>query len=299
MIPSIPAVNRNAFNSSGKDDDDIPCLLDLYPDTNGGLFSACIVLRKAFNGKAIIKARREADNVECDVFPYKIKPGLSGLHPNSLTSLGITIKEFANGGAVRCSRIYNQNSTGGSDMFSGTSSLQPRIVDTSGDFKPLGVCYGLDFSDPSSGSMNSSSGLNSILPQQRSTFIVPAKRGDQSYYGGQFSTLFFGEVGNFGGSATSVYMGSYVSASTDLDDDTSAVTMFSINGADSGIFRDGVLLKEGDPGSRTYTSGSLQYGDYFMSNGFGTLLGPIMHNNLDYKEKGVEITNYLKNLLEI
>lgn len=299
MIPSIPAVNKLSFDSSGKDNDDIPCLLDLYPDTNGGVFSACIVLRKAFNGKAIIKARREDDNVECDVFPYKIKPGLSGLHPNSLTSLGITIKEFANGGAVRCSRLYNQNSTGGSDLISGTSSLQPRIVDSSGNFKPLGGCYGIDFSDPSSGSMNTIGSLNSILPQQRSTFIVPAKRNGNAYYGGQFSALFFGEVGNFGAGATNLYMGSYMTASNDLDDGESAVTMFSVNGADSGIFRDGVLIKEGNPGSNSYSGSTLQYGDYFMSNGFGTLLGPIMHNNLDYKEKGVEITNYLKNLLEI
>lgn len=298
MIPNIPNVNKLSFASSGKESDDVPCLLDLYPAPEVGHFAAAIVLRKANNGKKILKARREADNVEVDVYPFKIKPGLAGLHPNSQTSLGNTLEEFANGGAVRCVRLYNQNASGGSDAFASISSLQPRIVDTSGNFYSLGVCYGVNFNDPSSASFTSSS-MNAMIPQQRSTFIVPTKCKIRTQYAGQYPSIQFAESGPFGVGATSMNFGSYVSASNNLSVDQEAVTMFSVNGADSGIFRDGVLIKEGNPGANTYSSSGLQYGDYFMGQGFGILLGPIMHNNLDYKDKGVEITNYLKNLLEI
>ena len=76
MIPSIPAVNKLSFDSSGKDGDDFNCLLDKFPMLDGGWAASTICLRKAFLNKPIIKARREDDNVEVNVYPYKIKPGL-------------------------------------------------------------------------------------------------------------------------------------------------------------------------------------------------------------------------------
>ena len=316
MIPSIPGRNSLTFDSSGKDGDDIPYLLDKFPMTDGGWAASCLLLRKAFSNKPIIKARREADNVECDVFPYKIKPGLAGIHPNSTTSLGITLEEFANGGAVRCVRLFNQldgeyggsGSGEGGDVAALFSSAQPRIVSSSGAFKQLGVAYGIDFFDPSTASFNILS-YGARITQQKSFALFPAKRGSSgsgSYYMGLFggATSFnFGEVGNFGAQATTAFFGSFMTSSDDLNNDESAVTGFKVDGANSSIHRNGVTIRESDVGSRVPTSSnSPQYGDYYISSGFGIMTGPIIWNLSDSDinlGKGDEITQYVKDLLEI
>ena len=311
MIPSVPGRNSLTFDSSGKDGDDIPYLLDKFPMTDGGWAASCLLLRKAFSNKPIIKARREADNVECDVFPYKIKPGLAGIHPNSTTSLGITLEEFANGGAVRCVRCFNQldgeygGSGSGNDVFANFSSAQPRIVSSSGDFKPLGVAYGMDFNDPTSGSYTLFS-YGVRITQQKSFALFPAKRTSANYYMGLFggATSFnFAEVGNFGAQVTAMTFGTVMGASNNLAQGESAVTGFLPDGANSRIHRNGVTIATGDVGTNVpTTSNSPQYGDYYISSGFGIMTGPIIWNlsDLDINEdKGNEITQYVKDLLEI
>lgn len=312
MIPSIPAVNKLSFDSSGNDGDDFSCLLDKYPMTDGGWAASTICLRKAFLNKPIIKARREDDNVECNVFPYKIKPGLAGMHPKSMTSLGITLEEFANGGAVRCVLCYNQldgpysGSGSGHDAKSNVSSLQPRIVSTSGAFKPLGKIYMLDFTDPNSATY-SLHNFGQRITQQKMFNLFAAKRGGQytsaSYYMGQYTPYYFGEVGNFGAPSTAMSFGSVLGASDNIGNDESAVTGFKPDGANSSIHRNGVTIKTGNVGSNVPASGSSpQYGDYFMSSGLGLMTGPIIWNlsNSDIdQDKANEITQYLKDLIEI
>lgn len=315
MIPSIPGRNSLTFDSSGKDGDDIPYLLDKFPMTDGGWAASCLLLRKAFSNKPIIKARREADNVECDVFPYKIKPGLAGIHPFSSTSLGITLEDFANGGAVRCVRCYNQldgeygGSGTGNDVGNMTSANQPRIVSTSGSFKSLGVAYGMDFADPNSASFSAGS-YGVRITQQKSFALFPVKRGPQfqsgTYYMGLFggvTSFYFGEVGNFGSQATAMSFGTILQATDDINNDESAVTGYKVDGANSSIHRNGVTIKTGDVGTRVpTTSDSPQYGDYYVSSGFGIMTGPIIWNLSDSdinQGKGDEITQYVKDLLEI
>lgn len=312
MIPSIPAVNKLSFDSSGKDGDDFNCLLDKFPMLDGGWAASTICLRKAFLNKPIIKARREDDNVEVNVYPYKIKPGLAGIHPKSMTSLGNTLEEFANGGAVRCVRCYNQldgpfgGSGIGHDAAATFSSAQPRIVSTSGAFKSLGVCYGMDFSDPSSTGYNLLNFGNRIT-QQKSFFIFPVqKKSGGSYYMGLFggsNSFQFAEVGNFGGQGTTAFFGSYMTASDNLSNDDTAITAFYIDAENSRIHRSGTTIKTGDPGDRVWTASSgPQYGDYYISSGFGIMLGPIFYNlsNSDISDsKANEITQYIKDLIEI
>ena len=311
MIPSVPAANKNSFNSSGKSNDS-PYLLDKFPMLDGGWAASTIVLRKGHLNKPIIKARREADNVEVDVYGFKIKPGLAGIHPKSLTSSGDTLEEFADGGAVRCVRCFNQldgpyaGSGTGHDAQANFSSSQPRIVSTSGDFKSVGVCYGMDFSDPTTAGYNLTNFGNRIT-QQKSFFIFPVKKSSGgNYYMGLFggsNSFQYAEVGNFGGQGTTAFFGGYMTASDNLGTGDEAITAFYTDAENSRIHRSGTTIKTGDPGDRVWSSGSSpQYGDYYISSGFGIMLGPIFYNlsNSDISDsKANEITQYIKDLIEI
>ena len=158
MIPGIPAINKLSFSSSGKESrDDPPGLLDLYPLTSteglsGGRgndtdpmkegYAACVFATKRDRYyEKLLRVRRASDNEEVDVFPYRINSRLFGLHPNSLTSAGNTLKEFADGGKTHCVRVYQQavpvNGTN-SDLVQSTTSNQPEVTDSNGDCFPFG-----------------------------------------------------------------------------------------------------------------------------------------------------------------
>lgn len=314
MIPNIPNVNKLSFSSSGGDGEKETYFLDKFPALDGGFIATTIVLKKSLLGRKLLKARREADNVEVDVYPYKIKAGLAGLHPNSLTSNGQTIEEFANGGAVRCVRIYNSldGEFGGTDSAESDasalfSSAQPRIVDSSGNFKSVGVAYGADFADPSA-SGYSLQGFGKRITQQRQFSLFPVQdlAVSGSYYAGVFggsNSWYVGEVGNFGAQATTAFYGSYISQAPKIAAGESAVQGFYIDGANSRIHRNGATHDTGDAGDRFSSElTTIQYGDYYVSSGVGTLLGPIFINLKNYEideDRANEMTKFLQDLLEI
>ena len=315
MIPNIPNVNKLSFSSSGGDGEKETYFLDKFPALDGGFIATTIVLKRSLLGRKLLKARREADNVEVDVYPYKIKAGLAGLHPNSLTSNGQTIEEFANGGAVRCVRIYNSldGEFGGTDSAASDASAlfssgQPRIVDSSGNFKSVGVAYGADFSDPTaSGYSLQSFGKRVTQQRQFSLWPIQDKYSSGNYYAGVFggsNSWNVGEVGNFGASATTAFYGSFMSQAPKLGNGESAVTGFYIDGANSRIHRNGATHKGAtDVGSRfSGENDTIQYGDYYISSGVGRLLGPIFINLANYEideGRANEMTKFLQDLLEI
>lgn len=306
MIPNIPAVNKLSFDSEGNDERDHPGLLDLFPITGDGIAAACICLRRAHYNKPLMRIRRGIDDVECDVYPYNINGKLRGIHPNSKTDyFGRTLENFIAGVTVSVVRLYNQLDGGyGADAIQTSSSTQPNLSDSSGNMFKIGDAYVFDCRDGGNDSLTISNDDSGIASQSlHSHLLVSNRESDGLYYFGQAFGNYFGEVGNFGASTTTLFAGSYVSNDNSPNQTTAGedtVLMGVYNGANSELFRDGVSLKTGDVGSNVYGGGSsISYGRYFSAAASGKLLGPITWINQDMRDKGEEISLYIMDLLNI
>lgn len=308
MIPSIP--NKNKLGANSGYEENLPNgLLDEFPltggsgspgiipsfaDDNRGFAASTFCLKKSAYKRKLIKVRRGSDNTEVDVFPHKINEKLYGLHPDSKTSLGNTITEFANGGETFCVRMYDQIATGepaaNDDLYTGSTGAQPNVTDSSGNLHALGNGYGIDFD------ANNSSEMRILHPGEKAEFPQTMlswqkKTGSSgATILGQFMGWFHGDQGNFGAKVTTMNYGANLShTSNDLDGENIVAYLYAYpNTSDGQIFQlgdgtssDNVITSssKGSPGTNTPSSGGgsyAQYGKFYVGSGYPGVLPGIV-----------------------